>query len=372
MDISQIQVSVYPLQIYQMSDFWKDKGNSGREAIIFVIGVAVAVSILIIINVIKNKYNIPALTGADPQSSSSAPSRRFSGFVLRRLAKNMGLNRKQRKMLDFVLRTDNVTDPQLALNTPSMLDQHFKRAYRAIETTAMSDNNLQERLSMLFTVRNYIEANIGGANISSTRQLPNNISAMIDSGGEQYPVRVLSAKGECMMVENPKKAHGSVIRLAKGSKVTLSFFGETNSGFSVESRILDVNETKEGPVLKLVHSSQIKRLSHRRFRRRQAVIASNLYAVYVEGKRMVVDKKRFSGNILDISTGGCSITTNTPVNSGTRLKIEGSLGKMSIAALGQVLRINRSRTAAVMHIKFLKLPRKSMNMINAYVYEYAD
>jgi c-di-GMP-binding flagellar brake protein YcgR len=253
-----------------------------------------------------------------------------------------------------------------------MLDQHFKRAYRVMENTAANDNDLQERLSILFAVRNIIEVYAGGGNISSTRQLPGNITAALNTDEGQYTVRILSARGEYMLVESPKKPSGSAVRLAAGSKVTLSFFGDTNNGFSVASRIVGLEESKEGPVLQIVHSSQIQRLSHRRFRRRQAVIASNFYSVYVKGKRMVVDKKRSSGNILDISTGGCSIKTSAPVNSGVRLKIEGSLGKMPLIALGQVLRINQSRGSTVMHIKFLKIPRKSLNEINAYVYEYAD
>ena len=108
------------------------------------------------------------------------------------------------------------------------------------------------------------------------------------------------------------------------------------------------------------------------------VIASSFYLVYLEQgprgeKKMVGDKRRLTGNILDISLGGCSIKTSAPVNSGTRLKIEFTQGtKMTIAALGQVLRTNRSGATTIMHVKFLKIPRRSMNAINALVYEYAD
>jgi hypothetical protein len=45
---------------------------------------------------------------------------------------------------------------------------------------------------------------------------------------------------------------------------------------------------------------------------------------------------------------------------------------MNIAALGQVLRTNRSGISTIMHIKFLRIPRRSLNIINALVYEYVD
>jgi hypothetical protein len=132
-------------------------------------------------------------------------------------------------------------------------------------------------------------------------------------------------------------------------------------------------------VLQLVHSSQIKRLSQRRFRRRQTYTQAYFYFVYVEEtgfkkqKRMVVDKRRLTGSIMDVSIGGCSIKTNVNVPSGTRLKIEFIQSNHgTIAVLGQVLRTNRTGISTIMHIKFLKVPRRSMNAINALVYEYVD
>jgi c-di-GMP-binding flagellar brake protein YcgR len=366
---------LYPLQTYQMSEFWKSKGSSSTDALFFVIGVVVVVIILIVINVVKKKYNVPALTGA----STAAPApRRFSGFTLHRLAGDIGLNRDQTKMLDFVFKTGGVVDLEQTLNSSALLDQYFKRAYRAIERGSDNEENAQERLSVLFSTRNVLESSSDGGNISSTRQVPDNSSAVLSVEGQSYPVRVRSAKGEHLVVECPKTAMGSPIKPARGSKVTLSFFTKSNRGFSFESRILEYADSKNEPVVHLLHSSQIKRLSQRRFRRRQMVVASTFYLVYLEqgkggGKKMVVDKRRLTGNILDISLGGCSIKTNAPVNSGTRLKIEFTQGtKTAVAALGQVLRTNRSGATTIMHVKFLKIPRRSMNAINAFVYEYAD
>ena len=88
---------------------------------------------------------------------------------------------------------------------------------------------------------------------------------------------------------------------------------------------------------------------------------------------MVVDKRRLTGNIIDISIGGCSIKTSVNVPSGQRLKIEfNHEGNVTVAVLGQVLRTNRSGISTIMHIKFLKVPRRSLNAINALVFEYAD
>lgn len=361
-------ISFYPLQV-QVQDFWKAKSSSSNDALYFLIGIGAVVLILIIVNLIKKKYNVPSLTGA-PRPATSP--QRFSGLSLRRLAANFGLDRQQTKMLDFVLKNDGVVDVGRAVSTPVLLDRHFKRAYRAITRSSGGDEETQDRLAVLFSTRNILESGADSGNIKSTHQIPDNTSAVFSVNGESYPVRVFSAKGEHLLVEPPRNALGNKVRLSRGSKVILSFFTKSSKGFSVESRVLGSTESHTGPVLQLVHSGQIQRLSHRRFRRREAVIAAQLYFVYIENKRMVVDKRRLAGNILDLSVGGCSIKTNAPVSSGARLKIEFFQGNTPVAALGQVLRTNRSGVSTIIHIKFLKVPRRSLNAINAYVFEYAD
>lgn len=360
-------LSIYPLQTFRMADFWKSKSSFSGDATFFVIGIGVIIVILIIVILAKNKLKVPALNGA--------PSGRVH---LHRVASTMGLNREQTKMLEFVFKSDGVTDPVSSLNSPHLLDRHFKKAYRLIEETAITDEEVQQKLSILFATRNIIESGPGGLPTTSTRQIPENVAAVLTLGDKNYPVRVISTKGDTLVVENPSSESGP-LHPPQGSKVTLAFYTKSSKGFSVESRILGSTETKGGPVLQLVHSGQIKRLSNRRFRRRQTVIATGFYFVHIEdtGRRkeqkLVVDHQRHSGDIIDISIGGCSLQTREPVTSGQRLKVEFTREDNSVvAALGQVLRINRTGVNTIMHIKFLKVPRKSLNSINAMVYEYAD
>jgi c-di-GMP-binding flagellar brake protein YcgR len=363
---------LYPLQTFKMTDFWKPKGSSTVGAVLFVIGVTVTIAALIIVNMVKKKYAPPALTGALPQSSTDTASRHFSRLVLYRMARRLGLNRKQTQMLEFVLKTDGVTNLKQSINTSALLDQHFRRAYRHFEQDAKSEAETQEQLSLLFSTRNILEYTAGGGSITSTRQLPENISTVLDVKGESYPSRVLSAKGKYLLVENPLDAHSAAVHFAEGSHVTLSFFVETSSSCSFESHVVGVIKAEGGPILRLAHSGEKKQLSLRHFRRRQAAVAARCSFVYLEGKRMMVDKKHFSGSMHDISTGGCAIKTSAPVDPGARLKIEATYGKLTITALGQALRINRSGASGTLHIKFLKVPRKSLNAINAFVYQYID
>jgi c-di-GMP-binding flagellar brake protein YcgR len=101
-----------------------------------------------------------------------------------------------------------------------------------------------------------------------------------------------------------------------------------------------------------------------------------MFLIYVEGsgkkQRLIVDKRRISGKIADISVGGCSVRTTVPIKVGVKFKVDFKLGDSKMAALGQVLRTNRKGANTIIHIKFLRVTQKSMNQINAFVYEYAN
>jgi hypothetical protein len=361
-----------------MPQFWKE--DNPMDAVLFGVGVAVVIVVLIIVNLVKSKgkFNI-SLGGSGFAARPASGRRTFSGFALHRLARSAGLDKQQTKMLDYVFKVDRVSDPERSFHTPALLDHHFKRAYRAIERSTPTDAEVQQKLGVLFATRNILEASEGsGGSVTSTREIAENTPAVINVGNESYPIKVISARGETLVVENPRNALGTPVRLPRNSKVILSFFIKSSRGFSVESRILGSGETASGPRLQLVHSSQIKYMAQRRFRRRQATLPANFYFVHLEDTgrkketKMVVDKRKLIGNITDISIGGCAIKTNVSVPSGTRLKIEFSSNDQNTAVVGQVLRTNRSGTSTVMHVKFLKVPRKSMNAINALVFEYSD
>jgi len=153
-------------------------------------------------------------------------------------------------------------------------------------------------------------------------------------------------------------------------------FMKNNKGFSFDTRVAGYSSSHGIPSLLLTHSNQMRFLSQRRFRRRQTDIDCNCNLVYVEGEgrkqRLIVDKHKFIGKFADISVGGCSLKAKVQVQVGAKLKIEFAQGRANVAALGQVLRSNRTGLATILHIKFLKASRKSMNLINAYVYEFIN
>jgi c-di-GMP-binding flagellar brake protein YcgR len=323
--------------------------------------------ILIIVGVVKNRSGGP---------------RRFSGFVLRRIANAYGLNTAQRKTLEGIFRYDAVADPMAVMESAPLLDRHFKRAYQRIENTAADDDDAQEKFSLLFSTRNAIESGQSSSDsVASTRQIPAGAAAALKAGKETYQVKVANAKGDSVLVESPKNSLGNAIRIPNGTRVSLSFFSKTSKGYSFESRVTGVMETAKGPALKLAHATRVKPLVSRKYRRRQTSTPCAISMIIVREERvrrkivrkMSLDKRSFSGVIMDLSVGGCSIRCSSNIQPGARIKIEFVYGDSpSIAALGQVLRVNRGGMYTTIHVKFIKVPRRSHNLINAIVFEYTD
>jgi hypothetical protein len=363
-------VSFYLLQLPQ---FYKETGTS--DIIFFAVGLGIVIIAFSIVNLVKARSKSPVFTrGA---VAVPKPRRRYARSSLRQVVHELGLNKAQKKMLDFVMRNDNANDPEYSLRTPELLDRHFRRAYRAIQRSAKSEEDAQEKTAVLYSIRNILESVTAGNNVTSTRQIAEKTDAILTANGKEYPVKVVSSKGNNLVVEHPRNALGSLVPLAQDDKVSLSFFSKSSKGFAVESRVAGLLNEPGGARVQLFHSTLISGSSKRRFRRRHTSIPSNFYFVHLEkGARnetkMVVDKRKLSGNIMDISIGGCSILTKVSIPSGTRLKIEFAQGKTTVATLGQVLRTNRSGPSTIMHIKFLKISRKSLNAINTLVFEYAE
>jgi hypothetical protein len=344
------------------------------DAVYFGIGVAVFVIVLVIVNLSKSRLGIS-------NSNLNAPRpQRAGSFTAHKLSRSIGLNSAQSKMFSFVMKNDGVTNPERAIQSSTLLDRHFRRAYSTIERTSGSDEETQEKLSVLFSTRNILE-NVtgGGLDVNSTRLIPENTPAVLILDANKYPVRVISARGAYLIVENPVNALGEPISIERNKAVTLSFYTKSSNGFSVDSTVYgNTKAPGEGQALQVIHSNAIKRLSQRRFRRRQTVLPVEFNLVRLEPgprkreQKMVVDKRKAVGKILDISVGGCSVQTSSAISAGVRLKIDFIADKRHVIALGEVLRTNRNRTGTVMHIKFLKVPRRSLNMINALVFEYLD
>ena len=118
----------------------------------------------------------------------------------------------------------------------------------------------------------------------------------------------------------------------------------------------------------------------RRYRRKEAGIPCAFYIVIVtqvkQGlktvQKLTVDPRKFSGVLLDVSIGGAAVSVRENYKVGIKIKLEFKIGRLSVATLGIVQRINKNNREAVLHVKFIKIPPKSLQSLNEFTYNYKD
>jgi len=376
--MASIVISVVPLNyLFLLQSYFKQ--DNPVEGMILIVAVGVIVVISLAVNFIRHGISRP-MAGAGKNSGASITPRKFNAFTLHRIALSYGIDREQKKLLEYVFRNDGVTDPERVIKTPALLDRSFKRVFKTIEKNSTTDEDAQARLIKLFSLRNIIESSSGTSDSDSAR-LSTNTPAILGNGRDNYPVKVLSSRGQNVVVEYPRNALGTPIRITKGTKVSLSFFTKSSNGFSYDGTAGSAVNTDRGQGLQITHSGEMKPLVKRKFRRRAANFRSEFNFVKVEetgtGKKMaaklVVDNRKYIGIIQDVSVGGCALKTSAPIQAGSRLKINMDYDEnYAINVLGQVIRTNRSAAGTILHIKFLKVPRKAFNSISTFVFGYND
>ena len=364
----------YSFLLQEQIKYYKDDNPEEIRLVLIIIGSIILLAV--VFRIVKRGSG----TSTGGAKKKAAAPRKFNTLTLLRISSAYGLSSQQSKLLKFIFRNDPVNDPERVMKTPEALDRHFKKAYKYIESNSDSDEETQFRLVNLYALRNLIDAAQRKTDGSdSTPQISANTAATLVYGDESYPVKIISSRGNNSITDTPKNALGSPIKIAIGAKITLSFLNKANSGFSFEGQVTGAGNTSKGPGLKITHTGKIKPLAARLSRRRQVTIKCDLFKIHMEEtvvkkkktKKLVVDKRKVSGTVQDISAGGCAIKTSAPVPAGERLKINIDNSGKTITALGLVLRTNKSGySGTILHIKFLKVPLKSSNAINKIVFGF--
>ena len=350
--------------------------NESRDAMLFSIGIGVIIVVGIIFAIINRKrISARAKNGAETVST-----KKLNFFTLLNIRKNYGLSKEQGKLLEYVFRFNGVNDAEAALQNPQSLDRHFKRTYNQIIVSSISDESAQQKLLNLFSLRNIIEANPDTSSVS-----PGNLAvdtpAILSIDNDNYPVKVLSSRAQNIVTSIPKNALGTPIRLPRGTRIALSFFTKSSSGFSYDGTIAGTVNTDFGAGVQITYGGRPKPLVKRKYRRRE--LNERCYFSFVnvqetgtgrkKNTKLVVAPKKFLGHIQDISVGGCSMKVSNPVPAGSRLKIDILDDDVNpISVLGQVLRSNRSGMAIIIHVRFLKVPRRAYNSINSLVFGFNE
>jgi PilZ domain. len=133
----------------------------------------------------------------------------------------------------------------------------------------------------------------------------------------------------------------------------------------------------------LSHSNSVIAMPNRRHDRKEVRIPCTLTRVsvadVVNGRhtehKFFPEKKKTDGMIRDISAGGCSIASFFGASEGDYVQIECILEReIEESIIARVVRTARETEGGeeMIHIRFIKMPRATMNRIFVYIYNYGE
>jgi len=310
--------------------------------------------------------------------------RKYGRYVFQRMAKNIGLQRHHIEILEYLIRVCSVRQPFLIFSSSGLLDDILKKGIYALhQDTKLNEEQRERRLTYLFQIKQIIERNARrGTGVRSTIMMrPGQSVTVTTETGRQHNTRVVSNLKDMVALAAVQDDAGSQIRWPRGTRLKINFWKESDAGYAFESKVLGYDKVKGTICVLLHHAKTLKREQQRRYRRSPIHRPCFFFPVLVvesgsgrraQKKAVVQTTRRYLGNLIDISAGGCSINSVYPLSTGSLCKIEFELARRQrISVFGKVKKIRKTGfRSGVMHIMFTKLSSRYLNQIYLYVYDF--
>lgn len=301
---------------------------------------------------------------------------------LRRTARRMGLNRAQANMLAEMARTLRVQQPMRLLNEPDFLTAAVRRMVRRIDGSSGDLSERENRKALVFQVKQQVSlVQTGSRGLTSTRQLQVGRQIRISADGNTWlETAVTSNTKSAFGIKVPYDSHGRDVLLDRGTTVFVAFSLSSDGRlYRLKTRVAGMTRSRRGSTLLLSHTDKLEQSQKRRFPRREFDRPALFWPIDVvtvgtgrkAKKQAVINKyRRNPGQVEEISAGGCSIRSSTPLATGTLLKIEFETeDRDRLAVFGKVRGVDRAPGRfGIMHVMFTRVTRSNLNRIQSYVY----
>lgn len=362
----------FPYSALLAQMYWKKDNPIEDYAFFAIVGVIVLVALV--------SWLVRRLSGGQSSGPGAGRSANLSRGAFRRRAEDYGFSSQEAEFLDFYARKLGVTSPNAIFGSKSQLDSFMKNAFKYIEQHAETEALAEEQKHNLFSIREALGARTSsGTSIRSTRQLkPKTPLSLVTAKEAHYASILVVNEQRAMYLEPALDAFGSPIRFPSGSKLSVYFYMGNHVGYSFKARSRGMVDIDGRRLLSISHSDKIQPLPARRNQRIQLRLPARYYLVHVRAakdkgkvvKTVQVERAAVAGVVVDLSGGGLSLQTISPSNAGEFVKLELDLGSGIRTAYATVIRVSKTRTGALMHLKFVRIARKTVNEIRSLVYGY--
>lgn len=196
---------------------------------------------------------------------------------------------------------------------------------------------------------------------------------LISNNTDHYNVQILNITPKSIILTTPKNIYDDNIDLKKNDKCTFIFEKE-DIDYILMTNILKVNPNN---TFEIIHSSNIQSLKRRKDKRVNYIEDCEFYGTKTisQGK---TNKLSFSyeafGNpykakLQDISCGGCCIITDYNLHDNQYIQICAKLDDKNVDnIIGLIVNCEKFNDKYKLHIKFVRIDKKTRNKILSIVY----
>lgn len=294
------------------------------------------------------------------------------------LAKMRGLTKQETEVLKKLVISYGLNKPTLVFTSTPILDGCIQRAIKRISIKEIKGESKDDIINLYYRIRNKITRNRSVKGITTTKSIP--VSAKLRIEAEKagiFTVTVVRNDDECFGISIPILPTGRMIAWGK-RKLKCSYWRENDAAYVFETKVSDVIIDDNDQLLCLKHTNKVLRVQKRRYPRKNVrlpVLFVRLRIIEQDGKKKAVVDRREAhwGTIIDISVGGMSIETTSPVDKNNYIKVDFELKEdYKVVGIGKVRRIERNPAKKnwIMHIQFTKMDKRYKNEIFALLYDY--
>jgi len=309
--------------------------------------------------------------------------RRFSKRAFRREATAIGLTKYQTRLLESYVRTYQVRRPFNLLSNTRDLNITLGKALRDIDHMEAKEAVIEQRKLEVYRIKQRIDRVFADTNrMASTRQLRlgQNVTFQ-QANGNRYTSVITANLKEFYCAQVPMNIGGEQVKWRKGSKIRLFIWGVDGEEMVFESKVMGYTSVKRITSVMLGHTSRVNRAVMRKYRRRPIKANCSFFPVRIVEKgtgrkvtrqAVVVTNQGRMGSMIDVSAGGCAMSSHKPLPRGELIKIsfEPERGNQ-VVAFGKIVdsrMVTRSKT--ILHVMFTRASSKNLNKINQYVYDF--
>lgn len=329
----------------------------------------------------ENKYSSP--------SAEPVPIRKLhmptDKHELKRVSEEFGFTPAQSAYFAELCTENNISSPLHLVRNSRQLDELFRRTFHQLEAPGHSNREAENSKTLLFTLRETIENRKRNSKlVSSTRSINDGIEMTVITKSNEHYSTILHENNQAGLVfPVPRDVFGNELRMPLLSKLTVLFYMGNGQSYSFVTRVSRYISAQTATLMMLRHTEKVRALPNRRHDRKQMRTPANFSRVtvanIVNGRhtehRFYPSGKAFMATLLDISAGGCSLITSTPVNEGEYVEINCIIsGNSEDTMIGKVVKLNpgEAKNTIVMHVRFAKMPRVTLNRIFTYIYNYGE